>query len=235
MTEAEKINSLAIIDFVENEKIAFPEPVNETTALPESVNTEPINEKTDTQNYSDRILKYLNVSRYYKLVNGLGPQLNDRKSRFDKSDIIEQSIDIYSNGTFKWVDQEGYDLFDAEQNVKIEVKYEDQGLFTQTGKNKGCVRYKIKNTLKELKTPTLSNPADYYLFLELNGMALISYKDMEEYLYITNAKDGIECKIPFGKTVLFSKNDKKEESNELLINYKNEKHKLQRKIIELIK
>lgn len=235
MTEAEKINSLAIIDFVENEKIAFPEPVNETIPLTEPINTEPINEKTDTQNYSDRILKYLNVSRYYKLVNGLGPQLNDRKSRFDKSDIIEQSIDIYSNGTFKWVDQEGYDLFDAEQNVKIEVKYEDQGLFTQTGKNKGCVRYKIKNTLKELKTPTLSNPADYYLFLELNGMALISYKDMEEYLYITNAKDGIECKIPFGKTVLFSKNDKKEESNELLINYKNEKHKLQRKIIELIK
>ena len=83
MTEAEKINSLAIIDFVENEKIVFPEPVNETTALPESVNTESINEKTDTQKYSDRILKYLNISRYYRLVNGLGPQLNDRKSRFD--------------------------------------------------------------------------------------------------------------------------------------------------------
>lgn len=234
MTEAEKINSLAIIDFVENEKIVFPEPVNETTALPESVNTESINEKTDTQKYSDRILKYLNISRYYRLVNGLGPQLNDRKSRFDKSDIIEQSIDIYSNGTFKWVDQEGYDLFDAEQNVKIEVKYEDHGLFTNKRNNKAYIQYKIKNTLKELTTPTLSNPADYYLFLELNGMALISYKDMEEYLLITKAKDGITSKIPFGKAVLFSQNDKKE-SNELLINYKNEKHKLQRKIIELIK
>ena len=33
MTEAEKINSLAIIDFVENEKIVFPEPVNETTGF----------------------------------------------------------------------------------------------------------------------------------------------------------------------------------------------------------
>ena len=49
-----------------------------------------------------------------------------------------------------------------------------------------------------------------------------------------NKKDGIECKIPFTKAVLFSKNDKKEIS-EILINYKDEKHKLQRKIIDLIK
>jgi len=234
METADEINSLSTIDFVQNEKITFPEPVNETNTLAESINTEFINEKTATQKYCDRILQYLDVTRYYKLVNSLGPQLNDRKSRFDKSDIIEQSIDIYSNSTFKWVDQEGYDLFDEEQNIKIEVKYVDQGLFTEKRNNKAYIKYKIKNTLKELTSSTLSNPADYYLFLELNGMALISYKDMEEYLYITNAKDGIECKIPFAKAVLFSKNDKKE-INEILINYKNEKHKLQRKIIDLIK
>ena len=87
-----------------------------------NVNTEPTIEKTDTQKYSDRILQYLNVDRYYKLVNSLGPQLNGRKDRFDKSDIIEQSIEVYSNGKFKWVDQEGYDLLDQEQNIKIEVK-----------------------------------------------------------------------------------------------------------------
>lgn len=228
MAEADLINSLSTIDFVQNEKITFPEPVNET------VNTEPTVEKTDTQKYSDRILQHLDVKRYYKLVNGLGPQLNDRKSRFDKSDIIEQSIDIYSNGTFKWVDQEGYDLLDQEQNIKIEVKYEDHGLFTNKRNNKAYIQYKIKNTLKELTTPTLTNPADYYLFLELNGMALISYKDMEEYLSITKAKDGITSKIPFGKAELFSQNSNKE-SNELSINYKEEKHALQRRIIDLIK
>lgn len=234
MSESEKINSLATVDFVQNEKITFPEPVNNIMPLPISVNTEPINEKTDTQKYSDRILKHLDISRYYNLVNGLGPQLNDRKSRFDKSDIIEQSIDIYSNSTFKWVDQEGYDLFDEEQNIKIEVKYEDHGLFTDKGNNKACIKYKIKNTLKELITPTLTSPADYYLFLELNGMALISYKDMEEYLSITKAKDGITSKIPFGKAELFSKNNKKD-TCEIYIDYKEEKHKLQRKIIHSIK
>ena len=65
-------------------------------------------------------------------------------------------------------------------------------------------------------------------------MALISYKDMEEYLSITKAKDGIVSKIPFGKVELFSQNDKKE-SSELSINYKQEKHALQRRIIDLIK
>ena len=79
MAEVDLINTLSTIDFVENEKITFPEPVNEI------VDTESTTEKTDTQKYSDRILQNLDVNRYYKLVNGLGPQLNDRKSRFDKS------------------------------------------------------------------------------------------------------------------------------------------------------
>jgi hypothetical protein len=191
-------------------------------------------EKTNTQEYSCRILQYLDVDRFYKLVNSLGPQLNGRKDRFDKSDIIEQSIDVFSNGKFKYVDQEGYDLIDEELNVKIEVKYEDHGLITKTGKKKRHINSRIKNTLKELTTPTLSNPADYYLFLEKNGMALISYKDMEEHLFITKAKDCIVSKIPFGKAELFSQNDKKE-INELSINYKKEKHALQRRIIDLIK
>ena len=81
MAEVDLINTLSTIDFVENEKITFPEPVNEI------VDTESTTEKTDTQKYSDRILKHLDISRYYNLVNGLGPQLNDRKSRFDKSVI----------------------------------------------------------------------------------------------------------------------------------------------------
>ena len=93
-------------------------------------------EKTNTKEYSCRILQYLDVDRFYKLVNSLGPQLNGRKDRFDKSDIIEQSIDVFSNGKFKYVDQEGYDLIDEELNVKIEVKYEDHGLITKTGKKK---------------------------------------------------------------------------------------------------
>ena len=44
----------------------------------------------------------------------------------------------------------------------------------------------------------------------------------------------LTSKIPFGKAELFSQNSNKE-SNELSINYKKEKHALQRRIIDLIK
>ena len=54
MSEADLINSLSTIDFVQNEKITFPEPVNKILTLPKPVNIEPINEKTDTQKYCDK-------------------------------------------------------------------------------------------------------------------------------------------------------------------------------------
>lgn len=188
----------------------------------------------NTRFYSDLLKRKVDISRYYRLVNGLGPSLNDRKSRFDKSDIIEQSLEVYSDGTLKWVDQEGYDVFDTEHQLKIEVKYEDHGLFTLKGNRKSCIQYKIKNTLKELTTAELSNPADYYLFLELNGMALISYEEMKDYLVITKARDGIACKIPFDKLNLFSERDKNIEISEIILNYKDEKHKLQKQLLNMI-
>ena len=190
---------------------------------------------SDTVEYGNRILSILDTSRYFRLVNSLGSQLNDRKSRFDKSDIIEQSLDVYSNGILKWVDDIGFDLIDTEKNIKIEVKYEDKGLHTDTGNTKKIIKYKIKNTLKELTTSTLSDPADYYLFLDRKGMGLISYKDMEPHLHITKSGDGIECKIPIENVHVVVRDDTvKGGSSDSTVNYKQEKNNLQRKIINMI-
>lgn len=189
----------------------------------------------DTVEYGNRILSILDTSRYFRLVNSLGSQLNDRKSRFDKSDIIEQSLDVYSNGILKWVDDIGFDLVDTEKNIKIEVKYEDKGLHTDTGNTKKIIKYKIKNTLKELTTSTLSDPADYYLFLDRKGMGLISYKDMEPHLHITKSGDGIECKIPIENVHVVVRDDTiKGGGSDSTVNYKQEKNNLQRKIINMI-
>lgn len=188
-----------------------------------------------TIEYGDRILSILDTSRYFRLVNSLGSQLNDRKSRFDKSDIIEQSLDVYSNGTLKWVDDIGFDLVDTEKNIKIEVKYEDKGLHTDTGNTKKIIKYKIKNTLKELTNSTLSDPADYYLFLDRKGIGLISYKDMEPYLHVTKSGDGIECKIPIENVHIVARDATVKGGNsDSAVNYKQEKNNLQRKIINMI-
>jgi len=190
-----------------------------------------------TVEYGNRIISVLDCARYFRLVNSLGNQLNDRKSRFDKSDIIEQSLDVYSNGVLKWADDIGFDLIDTEKNIKIEVKYEDKGLHTETGNPKKIIKYKIKNTLKELTSSSLSDPADYYLFLDLKGMALISYAEMEPFLHITKSKDGIECKIPVENLHILVRSDGMSGGDSVAstVNYKQEKHNLQRHIIEMIK
>lgn len=175
----------------------------------------------------------MDTLRYYRLVNGLGGQLNDRKSRFDKSDIIEQSLEVYSDGSLEWVDEIGYDMVDVDSNAKIEVKYEDCGLTTRAGKRKSTITFKIKNTLKTLTTPCLDNPADYYLFLDLRTIAGISYKDMEPYLHITKSGDGITCRIPADKVeILGELTDTPAPPPE--VNYKKEKHALQRRIIDMM-
>jgi hypothetical protein len=185
------------------------------------------------QSLGRTIVNKLDTARYYRLVNGLGGQLNDRKSRFDKSDIIEQSLEVYSAGALKWVDEIGYDMVDTETESKIEVKYEDYGVSTRTGKRKSTITFKIKNTLKALTTPRLENPADYYLFLDLRRIAGISYKDMEPYLKITESGDGIVCRIPADKVeILGELTDTPAPPPE--VNYKKEKHALQRRLIDMM-
>jgi len=185
------------------------------------------------QSIGRTIISNLDTSRYYRLVNGLGGQLNDRKSRFDKSDIIEQSLEVYSDSKLKWVDEIGHDMVDTDTGAKIEVKYADYGLTTHKGNRKSNVTFKIKNTLKKLTTPCLENPADYYLFLDLRTIGGISYKDMESYLEITKSGDGIACRIPVDKIEILG------ELTDIPaprpnVNYRNEKLLLQRKIIDMM-
>ena len=187
-----------------------------------------------SQSIGRTIVSKLRADRYYRLVNGLGGQLNDRKSRFDKSDIIEQSLEVYSDGALKWVDEIGYDMVDTATDAKIEVKYEDYGVTTRAGNRKSFVSFKIKNTLKTLTTPCLENPADYYLFLDLRTIAGISYKDMEPYLQITKSGDGIVCRIPAGKIEILDEIGNLAPEPSPDVNYKKEKHALQRRLIDMM-
>ena len=83
----------------------------------------------------------ISISDYVNLVYALGSQLNDRKDRFDKSDIIEQSLETYSNGRLKYVDLIGVDHVDTKYNYNIEFKYVADGIFTKK-KKKGFILLK---------------------------------------------------------------------------------------------
>ena len=162
-----------------------------------------------TQKYANDLRNVIDFNRYIKLIASMDKQLNGRKDRFDRSDIIEQSIEIYSNGRLKWVDDIGRDHTDTVLNVDDEFKYITDGLYTKAKKTKATVKVKIKNSLGANKGTTIDDPADYYIIAQQDAMAIISYEEIKPYL--VSVPDGIEAHIPFNKlSMIFTPSDVKE-------------------------
>lgn len=183
-----------------------------------------------TKEYASDIRQALNINHYANLVNALGSQLNSRKDRFDKSDIIEQCFEVYSDGRFKYVDLEGRDHIDTVYNFDLEFKYISNGLFTKTKKEKAVVKAKLKNSLGKNKGTTIDNPADYYVFGQEDAMAIVSWNEIKDCLVAV--PDGIEAHIPFDRlSFVFTPSDVNINKN-ITVDYKTEKRQAQLRIIE---
>lgn len=155
----------------------------------------------NTFEYSQYIRANLDRDKFASLIASLGNQLNDRKSRFDKSDLIEQSFEIYSDGKFKWVDEKGRDHRDFKNSKDLEMKFQQDCLFSLKNKQlKKIVRVKIKNFLGENKGINIPDPADFFIFAQQDAMAVVSYDDLHPFLIATNSSgkslDGIYAAIP---------------------------------------
>lgn len=186
----------------------------------------------NTKEYAQDLKLSIDVNRYTKLINSLGSQLNDRKDRFDKADIIEQSLEVYSNGRLTWVDGIGRDHYDNNTAFDLEFKYMSNGLFTKTGKQKAVVKVKLKNSLGANKGTTIENPADYYLLGQENAIAIISSEDIKPFL--VSVPDGIEAHIPFENLDFIFKPTDVNIDKLVEVSYKQEKRAMQRKLIESI-
>jgi len=187
----------------------------------------------NTTNYAKEIKQALNIKHYCNLVKALGSQLNSRKDRFDKSDIIEQCIEVYSGGRFKYVDLEGRDHIDTERDFDLEFKYISNGLFTKSKKQKSVVKAKLKNSLGQNKGVTIEDPADYYIFGQEDAMAIISWEDLKHFLVAV--PDGIEAHVPFENLDFVFVPGEVIINNSIEIDYKTEKRKAQLRIIESAK
>lgn len=187
----------------------------------------------NTQDYARDIRDALNYKRFSKLTHSLGDQLNSRKNRFDKSDIIERSFEVYTNYRFRWIDEEGRDHFDNDEEQYLEFKYIDGGLFTRKKKPKKTVTVKLKNSLGHNKGVTVKNHADFYIISQKDAMAMLSWKEIKLYLY--SVADGIEAKIPFEALHLIFSPDDVEGVDGTKIDYQKMKSKMQMDIIKRIK
>ena len=184
----------------------------------------------NTHEYATELCKSINANHYATLIKSLGPQLNDRKDRFDKADIIEQSLEVYSNERLVWVDDIGRDHYDTVTGLDLEFKYMSNGLFTKTGKQKAVVKVKLKNSLGANKGTTIDNPADFYLLGQEDAIAIISKEDIKPYL--VGVPDGIEAHIPFEALDFIFKPEDILVDELLEVNYKEQKRKMQRALIE---
>jgi len=187
----------------------------------------------DTVTYAEELRSIFNRNAYSTLISEMGTQLNDRKDRFDKSDIIEQAVAVYSGDRLAWVDLIGRDHVDSVTGFDLEFKYVSDGLFTKVQKlPKKIVNVKLKNNLGSHKGITVDHPADYYMIGQQDAIAIISWEDIKNYLVAI--PDGIEARIPFDKlSFIFDCNDI-DYSDEIdtELNYKKIKMEAQRTLIE---
>ena len=77
----------------------------------------------NTVTYASELRSIFNRNAYSTLIANMGTQLNDRKDRFDKSDIIEQAVAVYSGDRLAWVDLIGRDHVDSVTGFDLEFKF----------------------------------------------------------------------------------------------------------------
>jgi|TARA_R110002020_G_scaffold329463_2_gene545288 hypothetical protein len=59
---------------------------------------------------SDILKERVDWGWFFSVVEAIGDGLDDRKSRFDKSDLLEQALEeVTDDGSIQWVDKIGWD------------------------------------------------------------------------------------------------------------------------------
>tara|TARA_R110000822_G_scaffold90051_3_gene208265 strand:+ start:3786 stop:4358 length:573 start_codon:yes stop_codon:yes gene_type:complete len=130
-------------------------------------------------------LESLNCNQFFDVVTSVGNELNSRKDRFIKSDVLESALSEISGGDIKWVDQIGYDHLLYRSNKTMEMKTQCGCLFTKKGNTKRRTKkIKLTNTLKKDMDAVLEETADYLLLADTGaesyGLAIIPYKTAVE-------------------------------------------------------
>lgn len=143
----------------------------------------------------------INWARFATLADSLGNQLNDAQWRFFKAIVFESSMESYSDGSVKYVAQEGCDLLVTIDGVehRVEMKYMEGALFNKRGKLRDRVKgvtlmnSKGSNTHKALP----KHYADFLLVVGLRGACVISKKNLEKFITING--DSISADFPAAK------------------------------------
>ena len=172
---------------------------------------------------------------FFSMIEHIGDELNDRKSRFDKADIIEAGLESATGGRLIWEDNIGYDNYDSENDVKFEVKSQGNSLYTPKGNLKRkTTAIKLTNTLQKSSTnKKLDCTADYLIIIDSKqfAMAIIPYKEVVEK-WAEEQSDGFSCQIPIKNlTFLRTPEEYVKIIKENAVSYAEQKRKLQQEYV----
>lgn len=135
--------------------------------------------------------------KYLTLVETVGDELNERKLRFDKSDLFERSLEMFSDGKLQYVNKEGVDHIGPD-GITIEMKYGAGSLFTSKTKRpkKHVADLQLMNSRGSSYGRTLPDSyADYLLVCDKEAVGIISKIDLLPF--VTDAGDGLKTsKMP---------------------------------------
>lgn len=131
-------------------------------------------ETPTAREYASELTKCLDEQRYATLVQSVGDQLNGRKDRFDKSDVIERCLQVYTDDRLKWVDDKGRDFVDTERGLDVEFKYEQDALFTNVRKDPRDPNLRLINNLGERNQIDSEELADFFVVGQQDSMGVIS-------------------------------------------------------------
>ena len=169
-------------------------------------------------------------NKYVTLVKTIGDELNERKLRFDKSDLLERSLELFSDGDLVYVNLEGVDHIGPEA-CTIEMKYTEGALFTRkTKKQKNFVSdLQLMNSRGSSAGRTLpAGYADFLLICDSDSVAVIAKQDLLPY--VIDAGDGLKTsKLPSNLIqYVFVPGQYKPQDLAESVSYKDAKMKMQR-------
>jgi hypothetical protein len=169
---------------------------------------------------------------FYSVVDTIGDSLNGRKDRFDKSDLFELSMRVFSDGKIEYRNEEGRDLYIPALEVFCEMKYSENSLFTGRGKMRESELLTLVNTMgnrDEISLP--SGYAPYVLAVGSRGCAVVAKVDIEPHLFRT--KDQLHARVPMDRFCIIRRPDEIKRSPRYLVkSYKQEKFLLQENFLK---
>ena len=173
---------------------------------------------------------------FFSMINHIADELNERKLRFDKADLIEMALAEATEQKLSWEDDIGFDLQDRISKDRFEVKSQKFCLITRSGgSKKKTSKIKLNNTLQQSDTKQLKNTADWLILVDTGNpksysIAIISYSEVTKK-YAFEMKDGFGCQIPISELTFLVTPEDVTVDKITAGSYRKQKSELQKEIV----